>query len=159
MQEAERQHLKRELEAMKSKVNRRSLSLIIFFGELFKLEMLKESLMHKCISKLLSSSFECFCKLMPTCGKQLDTEEAKVSTEDNILAVFILGHFSQHLENLFLKSLVYLQFSICLPASLATDGPVLWPHKLHHQKGRGLSSGQIPASGFGGTPGGEYYSL
>lgn len=73
---------------MKSKAHHRSLSLIIFFGELFKVEMLKESIMHECINKLLSScledSFECFCKLLPTCGKQLDTEEAKVSTEVNI---------------------------------------------------------------------------
>lgn len=96
LQEEEQQHLKREVEAMKSKAHRRSLGFIIFFGELFKAEMLKESIMHECINKLLNScledSFECFCKLLPTCGKRLDTEEAKVSTEVHILAVFILGY-------------------------------------------------------------------
>lgn len=52
-------------------------------------------------------------------------QEAKVSIEVNILAVFILGYICQHLENLFLKNLDYLQFYICLPPSLATDGPAL----------------------------------
>lgn len=82
---------------MKSRAHRRSLGLIMFFGELFKVEMLKESIMHECINKLLNShledSFECFCKLLPTCGKRLDTEKAKVSPQVNILAVFIFGYF------------------------------------------------------------------
>lgn len=64
LQEGERQRLQREVEARKSKAHRRSLGLIILFGELFKVEMLKESISHKCINKLLSScledSFQCF---------------------------------------------------------------------------------------------------
>lgn len=58
LQGGERQRLQREVEARKSKAHRRSLGLIILFGELFKVEMLKESIMHKCISKLLSRCLE-----------------------------------------------------------------------------------------------------
>lgn len=75
------QRLECEVEAMNTKAHRHCLSLIRFVGELFKLQMLKEIIMHDCIYKLLDDcvkeSFECLCKLLPTCGKQLDTEEAK----------------------------------------------------------------------------------
>ncbi|TWW77062.1 Eukaryotic translation initiation factor 4 gamma 1 [Takifugu flavidus] len=63
----------------------RSLGLKRFIGELFKLEILNEPIMHECLEKLLNNchedSVECLCKLLSTCGKRLDTEEAKVSTE------------------------------------------------------------------------------
>lgn len=62
----------------------RSLGLLRFMGELCRLEMLKEYIMHECINVFLKDSFESCSKLLATCGKQLDTEEAKVSTEVNI---------------------------------------------------------------------------
>ena len=53
-----------------------------FIGELFKLKMLTEHIMHECVFKLLSSkdeeSLECLCKLLRTIGKELDSEKAKV---------------------------------------------------------------------------------
>ncbi|TWW77061.1 Eukaryotic translation initiation factor 4 gamma 1, partial [Takifugu flavidus] len=59
----------------------RSLGLKRFIGELFKLEILNEPIMHECLEKLLNNchedSVECLCKLLSTCGKRLDTEEAK----------------------------------------------------------------------------------
>ncbi|XP_058601901.1 eukaryotic translation initiation factor 4 gamma 1a isoform X4 [Onychostoma macrolepis] len=79
--EGERQRLKEELEDAKDKARRRSLGNIKFIGELFKLKMLTEPIMHDCIVKLLKNhdeeSLECLCRLLSTIGKDLDFEKAK----------------------------------------------------------------------------------
>ena len=53
-----------------------------FIGELYKLRMLTENIMHDCIFKLLRAkdddSIECMTQLMTTVGKDLDHERAKV---------------------------------------------------------------------------------
>ncbi|KAL1918217.1 uncharacterized protein VTP21DRAFT_3483 [Calcarisporiella thermophila] len=66
------------------KAKRRGLGLIRFIGELFKLNMLTERIMHGCIQKLLTNvdnpeeeEMESLCQLMTTVGKQLDRKEAK----------------------------------------------------------------------------------
>uniref|UniRef100_A0A665UEI9 Eukaryotic translation initiation factor 4 gamma 1 n=1 Tax=Echeneis naucrates TaxID=173247 RepID=A0A665UEI9_ECHNA len=70
-----------ELEEAKDKARRRSLGNIKFIGELFKLKMLTEVIMHDCIVKLLKNhdeeSLECLCRLLSTIGKDLDFEKAK----------------------------------------------------------------------------------
>uniref|UniRef100_A0A8B9RE72 Eukaryotic translation initiation factor 4 gamma 1 n=1 Tax=Astyanax mexicanus TaxID=7994 RepID=A0A8B9RE72_ASTMX len=77
----EKQRLKEELEEAKDKARRRSLGNIKFIGELFKLKMLTENIMHDCIVKLLKNhdeeSLECLCRLLSTIGKDLDFEKAK----------------------------------------------------------------------------------
>ena len=65
------------------KAKRRSLGNIRFIGELFKLSMLTEKIMHdECIMQLLratdSESLECLCRLLSTIGKRLDNEKSKV---------------------------------------------------------------------------------
>uniref|UniRef100_A0A673JKA7 Eukaryotic translation initiation factor 4 gamma 1-like n=1 Tax=Sinocyclocheilus rhinocerous TaxID=307959 RepID=A0A673JKA7_9TELE len=57
-EEEERQRLKEELEEAKNKARRRSLGNIKFIGELFKLKMLTEPIMHDCIVKLLKNHDE-----------------------------------------------------------------------------------------------------
>ena len=58
-----------------------------FIGELGRLDLLSEAILHKCIKTLLekqrdekyadmSSDLECLCKMMPTIGKKLDQGEA-----------------------------------------------------------------------------------
>ncbi|XP_038075420.1 eukaryotic translation initiation factor 4 gamma 1-like isoform X4 [Patiria miniata] len=63
------------------KNKQRMLGNIRFIGELFKLQMLIEQIMHDCIFKLLCSkddeSLECMSHLMSTIGKILDHEKAK----------------------------------------------------------------------------------
>ncbi|KAA0719054.1 Eukaryotic translation initiation factor 4 gamma 1 [Triplophysa tibetana] len=80
-EEEERQRLKDALEDAKDKARRRSLGNIKFIGELFKLKMLTEPIMHDCIVKLLKNhdeeSLECLCRLLSTIGKDLDFEKAK----------------------------------------------------------------------------------
>uniref|UniRef100_A0A672IKW1 Eukaryotic translation initiation factor 4 gamma 1 n=1 Tax=Salarias fasciatus TaxID=181472 RepID=A0A672IKW1_SALFA len=77
----EKQRLREELEDAKDKARRRSLGNIKFIGELFKLKMLTEVIMHDCIVKLLKNhdeeSLECLCRLLSTIGKDLDFEKAK----------------------------------------------------------------------------------
>ncbi|XP_016111957.1 eukaryotic translation initiation factor 4 gamma 1-like [Sinocyclocheilus grahami] len=81
--EEEKQRLKEDLEDTKDKARRRSLGNIKFIGELFKLKMLTETIMHDCIVKLLKNhdleSLECLCRLLSTIGKDLDFEKAKVT--------------------------------------------------------------------------------
>ncbi|KAJ3594964.1 hypothetical protein NHX12_004269 [Muraenolepis orangiensis] len=81
----ERDRLKVELEESKTQARRRSLGNIKFIGELFKLKMLTEAIMHDCVVKLLKNhdeeSLECLCRLLSTIGKDLDFEKAKPRME------------------------------------------------------------------------------
>lgn len=78
----EKQRLVEELQEAVDTARRRSLGNIKFIGELFKLKMLTEVIMHDCIVKLLKNhdeeSLECLCRLLSTIGKDLDFEKAKV---------------------------------------------------------------------------------
>ncbi|KAL6465042.1 hypothetical protein MHYP_G00273590 [Metynnis hypsauchen] len=78
---SEKERLQEELEEAKDKARRRSTGNIKFIGELFKLRMLTEPIMHDCMVKLLKNhddeSLECLCRLLTTIGKDLDFEKAK----------------------------------------------------------------------------------
>jgi translation initiation factor 4G len=65
------------------KAKRRGLGLVKFIGELFKLQMLTERIMHECVKKLLGNvdnpeeeDIESLCKLLSTVGKLLETQRA-----------------------------------------------------------------------------------
>ncbi|CAE6392864.1 unnamed protein product [Rhizoctonia solani] len=67
-----------------AKAKRQGLGLVRFIGELFKLQMLTERIMHECIKKLLSNvvspeeeEIESLCKLLTTVGQSLDNPKAK----------------------------------------------------------------------------------
>ncbi|RKP14888.1 armadillo-type protein, partial [Piptocephalis cylindrospora] len=69
-------------EAMK--IKRRGLGLVKFIGELFKLDMLTEKIMHECVRQLLSNmsepeeeEAESMSKLLTTVGSKLDRPEAR----------------------------------------------------------------------------------
>ncbi len=66
------------------KAKRQGLGLIKFIGELFKLQMLTERIMHECVKKLLGNvenpeeeEIESLCKLLTTVGQLLDTTKAR----------------------------------------------------------------------------------
>ncbi|KAL0571793.1 hypothetical protein V5O48_010167 [Marasmius crinis-equi] len=66
------------------KAKRQGLGLIRFIGELFKLQMLTERIMHECVKKLLGNvenpeeeEIESLCKLLTTVGQSLDTPKAR----------------------------------------------------------------------------------
>uniref|UniRef100_A0A8C4QQY7 MIF4G domain-containing protein n=1 Tax=Eptatretus burgeri TaxID=7764 RepID=A0A8C4QQY7_EPTBU len=79
--ETEKTRLQEELVESRDAARRRSLGNIRFIGELFKLKMLTEPIMHDCLIKLLKTheeeSLECLCRLLTTIGKDLDFEKAK----------------------------------------------------------------------------------
>ncbi|KAG0708600.1 armadillo-type protein [Suillus ampliporus] len=66
------------------KAKRQGLGLIEFLGELFKLQMLTERIMHECVKKLLGNvenheekEIESLCLLLKTAGQLLDTPKAR----------------------------------------------------------------------------------
>lgn len=66
------------------KAKRQGLGLTQFAGELFKLQMLTERIMHEYVKKLLGGvdvhgeeEFESLCKLLTTIGQLLDTQKAR----------------------------------------------------------------------------------
>jgi len=66
------------------KAKRRGLGLIRFLGELFKLQMLTERIMHECIKMLLGNvetpereEIESLCELLTTVGGLLDTQRGR----------------------------------------------------------------------------------
>lgn len=66
------------------KAKRRGLGLVRFIGELYRLQMLTERIMHECIKKLLANTdspeeedVESLCRLLTTVGKLLDSAKAK----------------------------------------------------------------------------------
>ncbi|XP_046850816.1 eukaryotic translation initiation factor 4 gamma 1-like isoform X1 [Xenia sp. Carnegie-2017] len=81
LSEEEQKAKKEELDEDLAKNKRRMLGNIKFMGELFKLMLLKENIMHRCIFKLLQAgdeeSLESMCKLLFTIGKDLNSEKAK----------------------------------------------------------------------------------
>jgi translation initiation factor 4G len=83
--EAEESELYSEEYYAAAKAKRRGLGLIRFIGELFKLQMLTERIMHECIKKLLGNvenpeeeEIESLCKLLTTVGSLLDTQKARL---------------------------------------------------------------------------------
>ena len=60
-----------------------------FIGELFKLKMLTEKIMHECLKKLLKSdddedSLECLCQLLTTIGMDIDQNQSKVRIHSSV---------------------------------------------------------------------------
>ncbi|XP_035385939.1 eukaryotic translation initiation factor 4 gamma 3-like [Electrophorus electricus] len=78
---SERERLEEDLEEAKDKAHRRSIGNIKFIGELFKLHMLSEAIMHDCVVKLFMNhseeSLERLCHLLTAIGKDLDLEKAR----------------------------------------------------------------------------------
>ncbi|XP_066154239.1 eukaryotic translation initiation factor 4 gamma 2 [Euwallacea fornicatus] len=73
-----------ELEERRQTAKRKMLGNIKFIGELGKLEILSETILHRCIRELLvrrgddpSEDLECLCQIMRTCGRILDTERGR----------------------------------------------------------------------------------
>lgn len=74
-----------EREEKRIKARRRMLGNIRFIGELYKMSMLTERIMHECIKKLLGEfqypdeeDLEALCKLMSTIGHMIDRAKARV---------------------------------------------------------------------------------
>ncbi|MCL4121464.1 UNVERIFIED_CONTAM: hypothetical protein GTU68_025152 [Idotea baltica] len=82
------QPLTAEEEEQRSAARRKMVGNLRFIGELGKLEIINESILHNCIQQLLerkrqrtvadlAEDLECLCQIMRTCGKVLDKPKAK----------------------------------------------------------------------------------
>lgn len=84
LQEPDCQQLQLKLEEVRFRSRRSSLGNMKLIGELFKLKIVTEKTVHRCLVKLLKDeheeSLECLSKLITTIGKDLDTQNAKVHT-------------------------------------------------------------------------------
>ena len=78
---------KAAVEAAHQASKKKMLGNVKFIGELGRLDLLSEAILHKCIKTLLekqkdekysdmAEDLECLCKIMPTIGKKLDQGEA-----------------------------------------------------------------------------------
>jgi hypothetical protein len=78
-----------ELRIARFSAKRKMLGNIKFIGELGKLQVVHDSILHRCCEQLLvgrkrqpisdqAEDLECLCHLMKTCGRILDTPKAKV---------------------------------------------------------------------------------
>jgi len=104
------------------------LGLIKFIGELFKLHMLAERIIHECIKKLLANSqdpeeeeTESLCELLMIVGKQLDHPKAK----DHMDAYFVcMNSMSKNTEKLNGRIRAMLMVSTTLKQCIIFDGSI-----------------------------------
>ena len=86
--EERKKELQLEFEDKERRARRRSLGNIRFIGELYKLKMLTDKIMHQIIRQLIQhideESLECLCWLFNTIGKVLDqATQTKLSANSN----------------------------------------------------------------------------
>jgi translation initiation factor 4G len=96
------------------KAKRRGLGLVKFIGELFKLGMLTERIMHRCILKLLDEpaedDIESVCQLLKTVGAALSRSKGKESMDmyfERMRELSESANISQRIRFMLLVSLVY----------------------------------------------------
>merc|ERR1712013_857520 len=116
---------------------RKMLDNIKFIGELGKLEMLHDSILHRCAEQLLvgrrkqslndqTEDIECLAHLMKTCGRLLDSAKAKMRMDqyfDRIRAIINNPDMPTRIKFL-LQDVVEMRQNRWMPRKLATpDGP------------------------------------
>merc|ERR1719229_1877845 len=116
---------------------RKMLGNIKFIGELGKLEMLHDSILHRCAEQLLvgrrkqslndqTEDIECLAHLMKTCGRLLDSAKAKMRMDqyfDRIRAIINNPDMPTRIKFL-LQDVVEMRQNRWMPRKLATpDGP------------------------------------
>ncbi|KAL1116881.1 hypothetical protein AAG570_005350 [Ranatra chinensis] len=81
-----RKELQLLFEEEERKIRVRSVGLVRFIGELYKLQMLTPNIMHNCVKQLISKideeSLECLCKLLMTIGKDLEKQSQENQAHD-----------------------------------------------------------------------------
>merc|ERR1712106_1188854 len=116
---------------------RKMLGNIKFIGELGKLEMLHDSILHRCAEQLLvgrrkqslndqTEDIECLAHLMKTCGRLLDSAKAKMRMDqyfDRIRAIINNPEMPTRIKFL-LQDVIEMRHNKWMPRKLATpDGP------------------------------------
>ncbi|XP_017780283.1 PREDICTED: eukaryotic translation initiation factor 4 gamma 2 [Nicrophorus vespilloides] len=126
IEDEERRHL----------AKRKMLGNIKFIGELGKLEILSETILHRCIQELLcakrrgddpSEDLECLCQIMRTCGRILDSDKGKKLMDQYFERMSVLAD-NQELQpriRFMLKDVIDLRSDGWAPRKVAVvEGPV-----------------------------------
>lgn len=110
---------------------------IKFIGELYRLDVLHEGILHVCIKQLIRKSsstppgvaernLECFCQIMITCGRKLDHTMAKLLIDQYFARIEYLrkkGSFSSRIRFM-LQDVIDLRINKWVPRrSLNSKGP------------------------------------
>ena len=139
---AEKRVKQRALEEAQRQGRMRSNGNIRFIGELYKLGMLTDRIMHQCIAKLMKDrhedSYECMCKLVSTIGEKLEVTEKKQNRD-------ILGKMFAELDRLsrdkaissrirfMLRDLIELRANRWVPTRTAGQPRPMTIEEVHEQ--------------------------
>ena len=103
------------------KAKRQGLGLIKFIGELFKLQMLTERIMHECVKKLLGNvenpeeeEIESLCQLLKTVGQLLDVPKARAHMDVYFTRMKELGKSTNVSSRMQFMLQVTIDFSVLL---------------------------------------------
>ncbi|KAK8743862.1 hypothetical protein OTU49_001302, partial [Cherax quadricarinatus] len=126
-----------EQEEERSAAKRKMVGNLRFIGELGKLEIIHESILHRCIQQLLekrrrrpmvdlAEDLECLCQIMRTCGKVLDKPKAKPLMDQYFERVYQLSSNTELLARIrfMLQDVLDLRAANWVPRKIAqVDGP------------------------------------
>lgn len=124
-----------EEEERRQLAKRKMLGNIKLMGELGKLEILSEGILHRCVQELLKSrkdddpseDLECLCQIMRTCGRLLDTDMGQQLMEQYFDRMVILAE-NQDLPpriRFMLKDVIDLRNNGWVPRNaIEVEGPV-----------------------------------
>lgn len=121
----------------RSAAKRKMVGNLRFIGELGKLEIIHESILHRCIQQLLekrrrrpvvdlAEDLECLCQIMKTCGKVLDKPKAKPLMDQYFERMYQLSSSVELLARIrfMLQDVLDLRAANWVPRKVAqVDGP------------------------------------
>ncbi|XP_069192626.1 eukaryotic translation initiation factor 4 gamma 2 isoform X7 [Procambarus clarkii] len=126
-----------EQEEERTAAKRKMVGNLRFIGELGKLEIIHESILHRCIQQLLekrrrrpmvdlAEDLECLCQIMRTCGKVLDKPKAKPLMDQYFERIYQLSSNMELLARIrfMLQDVLDLRAANWIPRKIAqVDGP------------------------------------
>ncbi|XP_042240370.1 eukaryotic translation initiation factor 4 gamma 2-like isoform X2 [Homarus americanus] len=126
-----------EQEEERAAAKRKMVGNLRFIGELGKLEIIHESILHRCIQQLLekrrrrpmvdlAEDLECLCQIMRTCGKVLDKPKAKPLMDQYFERMYQLSSCTDLLARIrfMLQDVLDLRAANWVPRKIAqVDGP------------------------------------
>ncbi|XP_078490963.1 eukaryotic translation initiation factor 4 gamma 3-like [Ciona intestinalis] len=124
-----KQQLNNDLELMTMKQRRRMLGNIRLIGELFKLNMITESVMHNCIMSLFrvrdEDSLECLCQLLNTIGKRLDNGKKKTRMNQYFeqMNKIVREKKTTSRVRFILMDVIDLRLNNCVQRAIKSQGP------------------------------------
>ncbi|XP_067012405.1 eukaryotic translation initiation factor 4 gamma 2 [Anabrus simplex] len=155
-----------EEEERRQIAKRKMLGNIKFIGELGKLEILAEGILHRCIQQLLekknrssvrdmAEDLECLSQIMKTCGRILDSDKGQKLMDQYFTRMTSLAE-NQELPlriRFMLRDVIELRQNKWVPRKATnTEGPMPI-HQIRDEDPRGVRSGYNPPMVGGGVPG------